>query len=281
MSINAPQLKVKYLSMTNIDGVIYAKFDVIKPKKLLLDDVVVDLTKLGIYSKSLENGMFVGVEQKRKDSLFTAKNTTRTWTEGHVGYFSLGDTLMFDDDKPIREVLGVDGDFDGEWDEEDILDGLSEKEIQLRIDEYKNDPWVKGYAIMPKLFLEDATRENFEIKEFLDNFIKKCVEHNVAKEVYSHYIKVDIKAHCGPSRRLLEYWDNDSILAEQGCLPKEGTNFTKLRALDYPEYTVGVQTDKEIDKIWEGWYKHESERLERKKKMLLDWKNKSEVTELT
>lgn len=287
MSVNAPQLRVKFFSMTNVDGVLYAKFDVVRPKKILLEDVVVDLTKLGAFSKSLENGIFVGWEQERKDSLYVAKNTTKTWQDGHIGFFSLSNTLMFGNDDPIRKAIGVGGDFDGEWSSDDILDGLSEKEIQSRVDEYKNDPWIRGYPIMKRLFLEDATRENFETEEFLNNFIKKCIKHGIPEKVYKHYIEYDIKylkdSSSFASHRLMQYWDNDSILAEQGLIPKEGTNYEKLAALDFPDKrgttvdSEGYTRDAQGRDVWAEWDKHEDERVEERKKMLAEWKEKKQV----
>lgn len=274
MGLAGSQLKVRFFSITNIDGNLYAKFDVVRPKKVLCEDKIIDLSKLSEYSKSLKNGLFVGVEQRKRDSLYVPKNTTKTWSKAHVGYFNMFTTLLAEDNK-IREVINVDGDWDGEWNQNDILNGLTEKQIQQKIDEYKNDPFIKGYIIMPKLFLEDATVDNFETKEFLNSFIQKCIKYGVAKEVYEHYIEYDIKKRWGGEvKKLLNYWDNDSILAEYGYISKENTNNKKLKAVEYPKYTVGVQSDREIDKIWSEWNKHTDERMELKKKMLLKWQSK-------
>ena len=127
MGFAGNQIKVRFFSMTNVDGLIYAKFDVLSPKKVLSEDRIVDLEKLGEYSKSLKNGILVGVKQTKRDSLYTAKNTTREWNKGHFGYFNIFDTLFVDDGDKIREILGVDGSWDGEWNKEDILNGLTEK----------------------------------------------------------------------------------------------------------------------------------------------------------
>ena len=187
MGFAGNQIKVRFFSMTNVDGLIYAKFDVLSPKKVLSEDRIVDLEKLGEYSKSLKNGIFVGVEQTKRDSLYTAKNTTREWNKGHFGYFNIFDTLFVDDGDKIREILGVDGFWDGEWNKEDILTGLTEKQIQFKIDEYKNDPWIKNFPKMNKIWtgLKDT-----------ELFIQKCKKLEIPEKTYSYYIKSKKDSFC-------------------------------------------------------------------------------------
>ena len=179
MGLAGSLLKVRFFSIKNINGNLYAKFDVIKPKKLLCEDIVIELSKLNGYSKLLENGLFVGVEQTRKDSLFVSKNNTKTWSKGHIGYFNMFDTLFMEDDK-IREILGVDSGWDGEWNQDDILDGLTEKQIQQKIDEYNNDPWIKHYSTMEKIWISLSEIEQFK---------QKCEKLEIPKEIFNRYIK--------------------------------------------------------------------------------------------
>lgn len=208
------QIKVKFFSMTNVNNSLYTKFEVISPKRVLYDDVVVDLTKLNVYNKSMKDGMFVGAKQTKKDSLFVGKNLTKTWENGHTGFFSLFDTLIFDN--KIREILGVDGDWDGEWSEEDILDGLSEKEIQLRINKYRNDPWIKYFPTMEKLWTKLAETEQF---------IQKCKDVGILQETFNYYIKNKQEELC------------------TDCGKEDNTAWTTLRNPENPNKTRNVCLD--------------------------------------
>jgi len=112
-------IRVMFYEITNNRGSLYGRFRVLSPCLVQYDDSKVDLTKLDGLSASLNYGVYIGSEQDKgsRDSLYVALNETRTWPNGHAGYFDLTDCLSDE----VREALGVDGDWDAEWDAEDIL----------------------------------------------------------------------------------------------------------------------------------------------------------------
>ena len=179
MGLAGCQIQVSFFSITNTDGRLYAKFDVIRPKRVLCENKVIKLLKLSEYSKSLENGLFVGIKQHKRDSLYVPKNSTKIWLNGHVGYFNMFDTLLVEDEK-IREIINVDNDWDGEWEQDEILDSLTEEQIQQKIDEYNNDPWIKYYSIMEKLWTDFSETKQFK---------QKCEKLRIPNETFNYYVK--------------------------------------------------------------------------------------------
>jgi len=115
------QIKVKFYVIKNIDGYCYAKIKVISPKKIIYNNKVIDLTKLDIYSEK-ETGIFTGQEQTRKDSLYVKNGEQKIWNKGHIGYFTLFNTLLSEQHADIRNLLDVDEEWDGEWEESDVLE---------------------------------------------------------------------------------------------------------------------------------------------------------------
>ena len=115
------QLKVKFYKIVNDNGKLYAQIEVIYPRKVMYNGKIVDLTKLNDFSK-YDKGIFVGVEQEHKDSLYVANNKSKIFPNGHIGYLKLFDLLSFSEqDEDVRKLLDVDKNWDAEWTEEDIV----------------------------------------------------------------------------------------------------------------------------------------------------------------
>jgi len=120
LSFCGSQIKVKFFKMKNINGYCYSSLKVISPKNVMYDDIIVDLTKIDSYSEK-GNGIFIGQEQTHKDSLYVKRGEQKIWKNGHIGYFTLFNTLLSEQDEEIRNLLGVDSDWDGEWDNNDVI----------------------------------------------------------------------------------------------------------------------------------------------------------------
>ena len=127
-------LKVRFTKIINKDGGLFGVFSVVSPKKVMYLDKVVDLTKLGELSEN--EPIFIGPLGKR-DSLYTSHNTTRTWVNGHIGHFNIFSSLLSSDDERIRKTLGVDGFWDGEWGDEDIIRGDEKVFVEARVKELR------------------------------------------------------------------------------------------------------------------------------------------------
>lgn len=128
------KIRVLFFKIINRENSLFATFSVMNPKKVMYFDKVVDLTKLDVLSK--EEPLFVGV-LGYKDSIYTPTNTTREWSKGHSGYINLFNTLLSGDDERVRETLGVDDNWDGEWDPGDVIRGDEETFVKKRLEEYK------------------------------------------------------------------------------------------------------------------------------------------------
>lgn len=171
-------LKVKFLSMTNEDSSIFAKFEVIKPKRLLIKGKIVDLTKLGKLSQVSKYGLFVGVEQTRRDSLYVTPGQTRIWEKGHTGYFNVANLLFTN--PQICEELNAPSCWDGEWENEDIIDKVPESEVQQRIKKYILD--IKYNKLMKNLWQGYDNVEKF--RELCKNIPNNIVQTFIDEQLY-------------------------------------------------------------------------------------------------
>lgn len=117
-------IKVKFFRIVNKSGHLWARLKVVSPKKVMYKGKVVDLTKLDAYSQNDKHGLYVGVEQgsHNKDSLYCKEGGERNWTRGHTGYFKLFNSLTTFQYSEIKELLGIDEDWDAEWDESEIVE---------------------------------------------------------------------------------------------------------------------------------------------------------------
>jgi len=114
------KIKGRFFRIINRDDLLFGEFEVVHPKKVMYLDKVVNLTKLDKLSR--ESPIYLG-PRGYKDSLWVPTNQEKIWNRGHIGYFTLFNALVFGDDEHIREVLGVDDNWDGEWRKEDIITG--------------------------------------------------------------------------------------------------------------------------------------------------------------